>query len=364
MQELQHQLEEAWSLDHPFVAYHLPEADEVRCMIPEDSDLCHLQKYNEAGFIFKPFKASMQPIVFHETNSKVFKYKLIDSFKVSKSQFSIVDDQKEKYLDLVETTIKSIKAGEAKKIVVSRVISSAYDLKSPFELLMKLIKYYPSAFTYVWFHPEIGLWAGASPELFAKTYRNRFETMALAGTKKANELRSWTEKEMTEQQIVTDDIANTLVKHADKIDISERKTDSAGELLHLRTDIKASFQPADLGRILEELHPTPAVCGLPKNHSYQFLLENEGYDRQFYTGFLGELNRSKQTQRSSRTKNQENQAYKSIARVSNLFVNLRCLSYSKGKLNIYVGGGITEESVPLDEWEETVNKSRTMLKVL
>jgi isochorismate synthase len=364
MLELQKQLEKAWDLRQPFVAYHLPHTSEVKCMIPHNSKLNYLQHYDEAGFIFKPFKTSSQPIVFHEANSGVFKYDLIDIPKDTESKFSIKDDQREEYLNLLSTAIKTIKMGKAKKIVVSRVISTAYDLQSPFDLLMKLIKNYPTAFTYVWFHPDIGLWAGASPELFAKTYRNRLETMALAGTKNAKESRAWTVKEENEQQIVTDDIQKVLMRYANKVDVSERKTDRAGELLHLRTDLKANFQPKSLGRILEELHPTPAVCGLPKEPAYQFLLENEGYNRQFYTGFLGELNSNIQTQRSSRTKNQENQAYKSIAKASNLFVNLRCLSYSEGKLNIYVGGGITKDSVPEDEWEETVNKSRTMLKVL
>ena len=232
MLELQKQLEKAWDLRQPFVAYHLPHTSEVKCMIPHNSKLNYLQHYDEAGFIFKPFKTSSQPIVFHEANSGVFKYDLIDIPKDTESKFSIKDDQREEYLNLLSTAIKTIKMGKAKKIVVSRVISTAYDLQSPFDLLMKLIKNYPTAFTYVWFHPDIGLWAGASPELFAKTYRNRLETMALAGTKNAKESRAWTVKEENEQQIVTDDIQKVLMRYANKVDVSERKTDRAGDLLY------------------------------------------------------------------------------------------------------------------------------------
>src|SRR5690606_19295161 len=45
-----------------------------------------------------------------------------------------------------------------------------------------------------------------------------------------------------------------------------------------------------LDKIIEKLHPTPAVCGLPKDLSKEYILANEGYDRKFYSGFLGELN--------------------------------------------------------------------------
>lgn len=366
MRELQEHIEEAWASGMPFVAYHLPNAKDVKCMFPEDAKLRRLQRYDEAGFVFAPFETSSQPIVFSEANSKGFKYELIDVEIESKSKFNINEspEEKQRYLDLLEKTIGKIKAKEAKKIVLSRVISVDYDLENPFELLLKLIGFYPEAFAYVWFHPEVGFWAGASPEILAKTYRTQFETMSLAGTKSVNENRDWTPKEIDEQQIVTDDIESALKPHVSSLNVSETKTEKAGDLLHLRTDIKATFELSKLGEIIHKLHPTPAVCGLPKQEAYDFLRANEAYDRQFYTGFLGELNRSYQKQRSSRQRNQENMAYKSIGKTSNLFVNLRCMNFVDKKINIYVGGGITQESIPEDEWAETVSKSRTMLKVL
>jgi isochorismate synthase len=95
--------------------------------------------------------------------------------------------------------------------------------------------------------------------------------------------------------------------------------------------------------LIDALHPTPAVCGLPKESAKEFILENEGYDRSFYTGFLGEL---------------------SVENRSNLFVNLRCMQVKDATYYIYIGGGITSASVPEKEWEETVAKSKVMLRVL
>ena len=97
------------------------------------------------------------------------------------------------------------------------------------------------------------------------------------------------------------------------------------------------------------MHPTPAVCGLPRNNAKDFVLKNENYHRSFYTGFLGEINME------DKNLNSKN---------SSLFVNLRCMEIRNEKASIYVGGGITKDSVAKKEWEETVSKSKTMKKVL
>jgi isochorismate synthase len=95
--------------------------------------------------------------------------------------------------------------------------------------------------------------------------------------------------------------------------------------------------------VIQLLHPTPAVCGLPKEQSKAFILENENYDRTFYTGFLGELNMENKT---------------------DLFVNLRCMEICESQANLFMGCGITKDSIPEKEWEESINKSFTMKRVL
>ncbi len=116
--------------------------------------------------------------------------------------------------------------------------------------------------------------------------------------------------------------------------------------------------------IISALHPTPAVCGLPKEKAKKFILSEENYDREFYTGFLGELNLQKNVQRSRTRRNVENLAYRAVKKETGLYVNLRCMKIEDGKAVLFVGGGITKDSVPEDEWEETVNKAQTMKKVL
>ncbi len=101
--------------------------------------------------------------------------------------------------------------------------------------------------------------------------------------------------------------------------------------------------------MIKKLHPTPAVCGLPKEAAKQFILENESYHRKFYTGFLGELNIDFKTFKKE---------------YSDLFVNLRCMDIENNAATLYVGCGITKDSIPEMEFMETVNKSMTIRKVV
>jgi isochorismate synthase len=95
--------------------------------------------------------------------------------------------------------------------------------------------------------------------------------------------------------------------------------------------------------MLQLLHPTSAVCGMPKEESLAFILMNEGYNREFYSGFLGQVNFRDET---------------------HIFVNLRCMQIFDTSAYLYAGGGITAHSQPQKEWQETIYKMQTLLNVL
>ena len=263
---------------------------------------------------------------------------------------------------LVTKGIQAIENEEFKKVVLSRkeiVELNHFDLITAFQ---NLVQFYPTAFTYCFYHPKVGIWLGASPEQLLKSNGINFYTIALAGTKKSNDFKevSWKKKEIEEQQIVTDYIVNKLKEAATDVIVSKPYNYRAGALWHIKTEISGIVNSGfGLQKIIRLLHPTPAVCGLPKDASKAFILENEQYDRTFYTGFLGELN-------CDDTKETEN---------SDLFVNLRCMQIefsnaqndSKqilAKAILYIGCGITKDSIPEKEWEESVSKSVTMKKIL
>ena len=73
----------------------------------------------------------------------------------------------------------------------------------------------------------------------------------------------------------------------------------------------------------------------------------------------------KQTKlRNNNRRNIENSAYSDVKTYSNFYVNLRCAQIINKKALVYVGGGITRDSDPEKEWNETVNKTKTIVKVL
>lgn len=337
-------------LNLPFVIYRKPNSKTIIGIFQKDDHLYFSENFTEKGFVFAPF--SGVPICFPFDKSEV-KYNNIyfKNYTEVPHQVETLFEEKEKFEALVEKGIEVIKAGIFNKIVLSRketVSVVDFDLETTFE---RMVHNYTSAFCYCWFHPKIGLWMGATPEQLFKAKEYKFKTMSLAGTQsfKNDEEVSWKSKERKEQEFVTDFIIDGLKKETKELQVSIPYTARAGNLLHLRTDIEGVLnQDANLKNVIDILHPTPAVCGLPKDLAKAFIEQNEGYDREFYTGFLGEINHE----------------YATNDMATDLYVNLRCMKMENKQANLFIGCGITKDSKPEAEWEETVNKAKTMKQIL
>ncbi|HEY9220230.1 MAG TPA: isochorismate synthase [Lutibacter sp.] len=350
------ELERVYQSKSPFVVYRKPNENLVTAFVQRTQALHELISYKEAGFVFAPFSASEKKIFFPFDECDSFSIEITDNdllenneIQAEKPKFETVEASntlKENHIALVQSAIDFIKNNKAQKIVLSRKETLKIDQLNVVNIFKKMLKEYKNAFVYLWYHPEIGLWMGATPEKLLTSFEGNFKTMALAGTQKYNGTVNvvWQNKEIQEQQYVTDFMAENLKESVESLDITAPFTVQAGNLVHIRTDISGKLKSADsLENLINILHPTPAVCGLPKAVAAAFILENEGYDRAYYSGFLGELNSNGRT---------------------NLFVNLRCMQLENRLVSIYVGGGITADSIPENEWEETVSKAEVMKKVL
>jgi len=357
------------------VSYRLPGKESVQLLSQNSDNSFRIKDFSESGFIFAPFENCPNPLFIPEKGSDKAVLPFFDSVitqlgSTEELSTNLNFNAKSDHIKLVEQGIGAIQGTDLEKIVLSRKEIQKINISS-LEIFQNLLSLYPNAFVYIWSHPETGIWIGATPETLLKTERTKFSTMALAGTRKLQNFPEgdWTQKEIVEQQIVTDSIVFKLKELGyteDLLKVSDTYTSEAGSLLHLRTDISGTIKntSAEIGDIIKALHPTPAICGLPTKDAYNFIIDHENYDREFYTGYLGLLNMTTEVKRSSRTRNQENQAYSSIRKDSFIFVNLRCLKFRDGEVAIYVGGGITKDSDPTSEWEETVNKTRTMKAAL
>lgn len=335
-----------------FVVFKKPNEFKLTSYLLKTNELIYLSNFEDEGFVFAPFNKGdkiLFPLNNCEKKEVIFKEEDVSINGITNSNVLKSDDEnesKQKHIKLVQNAIDFIEEGKADKIVLSReekITAEDFDIEKSFK---KMLGKYPNAFVYIWFHPKIGLWMGATPEKLLSVESNTFKTMALAGTQVyKNKLNvHWELKEQKEQQFVTDYIVEEVKLFVKEVEITNPFTVKAGSLLHIRTDISANLISKNaLKPLIFALHPTPAVCGLPKNVATKFILENEDYDRSYYTGFLGELN---------------------IQNKSNLFVNLRCMQLKEGKIHIYVGGGITKESNAEREWEETKNKAMVIKSIL
>lgn len=347
----------------PFVVYRKPNESLVHSIFQKDAELHLVDDFSETGFVFAPFDSDGKPVLLlaHEVWSETFistKSPNLNGLVENLDQ----NNQHGFYVELVKNAIVEIQNEAFKKVVLSRKLEVECSML-PLDLFEKILATYKSAFCYLWYHPKVGLWLGATPEILLRTNGLRLTTMSLAGTKPYvnGEIPIWGVKEMEEQNMVTDYIVDAIETKVDDLNLSETKAVRAGNLWHLRTEVSGTLKKNGLSEVIRVLHPTPAVCGVPLLQTKTFLLENENYEREFYTGFLGELNRpGKHFGLNDGTK----QTAALEKKFTELFVNLRCLQLVNDTAQIYVGGGVTHDSIAEKEWQETVSKSKTMLSVL
>jgi isochorismate synthase len=345
-------------LELPFAIYKKPDSETVVAFFQKNNTLFTVEDFTENGFVFASFDGSQTVLIPENQSEKacVSSDKKVVEIHQNETE-SISFESKSNFETLVAKGIDAIIKHKFEKVVLSRKESVSIDKFELVATLEQLFHLYPSTFSYCFYHPKVGLWLGATPEQLLKVKNTVFETIALAGTQKDTDSTEviWADKEKEEQKYVTDYIVDIVKEVASEINVSEPFSIKAGSIWHIKTTISGVLNSSSsLKKVIQLLHPTPAVCGLPKEISKAFILENENYDRTFYTGFLGELNLDNQT---------------------DLFVNLRCmevkidesksfLERSITKADLFMGCGITKDSIPEKEWNESINKSATMKKVL
>ncbi|MGB5428197.1 chorismate-binding protein, partial [Eudoraea sp.] len=284
-------IETHWKSELPVVVYRKPNTNEVISIFQHDSTLHHINDFSEKGFVFAPYNKKAPAVLI--SADKVYSHEYqIREHKFDTPDFGAISgDGREYHIEIVNRGIKEIKNNKFKKVVLSRKIVVPNN-SSPIQIFRKVLDSYPDAFCYFWYHPKIGLWIGATPELLFLKQNSTLVTMSLAGTKKSTtpDKPSWGTKEKEEQDMVTQHIVQELRTYVPELSIGKVNSVRAGNLWHLRTKIWGTVGDLELKSIIQALHPTPAICGFPVTEAEAFINRNENYDREFYTGFLGELN--------------------------------------------------------------------------
>lgn len=373
----------ALALQLPVAVWRLPSASGANACISFNSAI-HIEQpeleNSPFGFFFCPFVVGEQPTLFikadivYSSETRLLTFS-DDVTQAQKQEFIValqrsqstkqnwhlhasetINQQTEAgFKDAVAEAITTINNGYMEKVVLSR--TATHPLPAGFNLIAiynLMLKNYPNGFVSLVSVPEAGTWLGASPEILVSVDTdNVFRTVALAGTQPATQGEPvgnaiWRQKEIEEQGMVERYILSCFKKLRlrEYTEVGPR-TIVAGNLMHLRTDFSVDLAEVDFPTLgsdmLELLHPTSAVCGLPKEPALHFIKAHEGYNRSYYSGYLGPVNSPDGT---------------------HLYVNLRCMQLLKDQAILYAGAGITGESDAEKEWQETQYKMQTMGKIL
>lgn len=347
-----------------FAVYKLPEKEGIILIIQKDPEITELgnisKKLPEKGFLIAPFSRESEKtylikpdyILYDEvTPWQLKEIETLDGFQDTGVKITYPDDTpQDEYFRLIGEALVKINAGEFEKVVLSRVKSVQGDYTSRLsDIFSILCNTYKNAFVYI-FCLKGQCWIGATPEPFICSKNNKLFTVSLAGTRiyntKSHDIKMWNRKELQEQEFVTRHIEDVFLKY----NLHGYKKDHpyivrAGNLLHLRTDFTfpVNLEGLHMPTLIHALHPTPAVCGMSTGKAMDFIKMTEKHKREYYTGFLGPLG---------------------INGLMHLYVNLRCMKVMDDRLVLYIGGGITKESLAEEEWEETEIKADTLLSVL
>lgn len=348
-----------------FAAYRLPNREHIELVV-QTSNEKHIIDSNNAfselhGFLVTPFSETRNcPSFIIKPDIYASDYLSNEDFEVlSKLETQAIQSdethtptsiQYNDYLKQIDYVIEQIEKGEFEKVVLSRVkvLEGSYVTKLN-SIFSQLIEDYPNAFVFM-FNAGPHLWIGATPEPLLRAENGSMFTVSLAGTRpfesKNLNIGAWNSKERLEQEYVTRYISKVLSKfNLIDVNLEGPYTKRAGNLVHLRTDF--SFRSEELkeclGEFLNNLHPTPAVCGMPREKSLDLIRQLENHEREYYAGFVGPVGLNDRL---------------------SLYVNLRCMKVLQNNLALFIGGGITADSVPSDEWQETEIKAETLLSVL
>lgn len=265
------------------------------------------------------------------------------------------DTSKEEYISSVIKVKEYIASGDIYQINLSHRLSIEW-AGDPFALYMKLLETHPAPMSS---YLDFGSFQiiSNSPERLLRVEDAVAETSPIKGTRKRGddskednalieELRA-SRKERAEHVMIVDlersDLGKVCLPGSVEVSSFEEVV-TYPHLHHMVSTVKGRLtQAMDSPMALRALFPGGSITGAPKVRAMQIIDEIENSARSIYTGGIGWFDLS------------------GGAEVS---VAIRTAVYKDGRLNLRVGGGIVADSVPEDEYDETILKAQDFLRAL
>ncbi|MGS0674107.1 isochorismate synthase [Shewanella sp. 125m-1] len=241
------------------------------------------------------------------------------------------------------------------KVVLSRLTQlEINEVVDPWMLLACWQGRNPTSFQFGFQFSPDSTFISCTPERLYRRRQRELFTEALAGTT-VRGLNQEEDKELAqallddtknshENQLVRQHIVNVLNPLSNYVGADETPTVfKLSHIQHLHRSIRAELKPGvNDFQLIQALHPTPAVGGLPKESAMNFIRQQEGYVRGWYAGACGYFNKHE----------------------SEFSVAIRSALIEPGRINLFAGAGIVAGSEADKEWTELENKLTTILSIL
>jgi menaquinone-specific isochorismate synthase len=263
---------------------------------------------------------------------------------------------RDEWIGMTRTAIETLADKDLDKVVLARAVELTMQSDIGLgDILAQLRAQYPDCYRFLFEFQPGSAFIGATPELLAATDENKLHTHALAGSIPRG--ITWDEdhrlgqallespKERLEHDLVVQEIRRNLTPVTDELAIPETpELVRFTNIQHLMTPVRGTLaNGSGLLKVVEMLHPTPALGGTPRARALQVIDELENTPRGWYGAPIGWIGPSGQGQ---------------------FAVGIRSALARGRRFRLYAGAGIVAESQPALEWAETEIKLRPMLNAL
>jgi menaquinone-specific isochorismate synthase len=261
----------------------------------------------------------------------------------------------EGWREQVLSATEKVRRGDLRKVVLAQ--SLAVDLETAVDVpsaIARLSETYPGCFRFL-FEPQVGgTFFGATPERLVTLTGRTVQTEALAGSTgrgDTTEEDEWlaaqlreSEKDVHEHELVAEAIRDQLGPYAAEITTGSRTVRRLDTVQHLQTPIRAELREDEhVLSLVEALHPTPAVGGLPPDRALRTIRDTEAFDRGWYASPIGWVDENGD---------------------GSFAVAIRSALARDRTATLFAGAGIVADSDPDEEYDELQLKYGPMLDEL
>ncbi|ELY99080.1 isochorismate synthase [Natrialba chahannaoensis JCM 10990] len=266
------------------------------------------------------------------------------------------------WVEQVEDAIERIETTTLRKVVLAQSLSVGLDAEIDVPAtLERLRRRYPNCYRFLIDHSHAGshdasgTFFGAPPERLVSKRGEHVETEALAGSAPrgetpeadeefADQLRDC-EKVQHEHVLVAEAIRDQLTPVTSSLTTDDQQIRRLATIQHIRTPIEATLddEVTHVLELVEALHPTPAVGGMPPDQAWETIHETEPFDRGWYAAPIGWFDGNGDGE---------------------FAVALRSGVATDERVTLFAGSGLVADSDPHDEWDEVQLKFRPILDEL